>query len=499
MIFSRKCWTMLSELGLNKPGWKSIFADKSASGLLSQFFAAAQSKEPAGQLQLFKTTTGRRRIYLFSPQPGPEKFLIKAYLPARFSKRLKYLVRNSRCRQEFFVAEKLAELGVPAVKAAVFAFRRKLLLPAEEFVIEPFLEGCKSFEDLWKELGPDERKKLFASLSDFIGNMHKLGVLQRDFKPDSILAKNAGNGFELILSDLERIRFYPGALSKKRRIANLGKIVQSFFRVQHRPEMDWLLQEYSAKTGLNVAEGELRKKVILSGVAQIKKLAQQRQSWAWRTNELIQKFETQGMEFRVSREIGKPALEEFLTKNRLNAGSQIDINGKRLDLVAVNSGRKTMEKYFYLRELRINTRPVLLAVDFENRQPAIAGILNDSSEKHLAEALSAAAGDEKAKLLTELGSLVFRLQLFGIGFPFAAADSIRVKKSGLSFELALFRPDLFSFAAASQVKIPCLQPSSSAQKMLSELIANPSEAEVFKQGFSAAKENLFHLTGWQSG
>jgi len=447
----------MKELELNAPGWKFIFSDEQGSAIIAQIKAEQEKNQQTRLLRLVKTTTGRRRIYLFAPEGSSEKFLIKAYLPARFSKRLKYLVRNSRCAQEFFSAKKLAKLGIPAVKAVAFGFRRDSLLPAEELVIEPYLEDFKTFAQLWRELAEDVRadqcvspagekaKPLFRQLMRLVYQMHQNGVRQRDFKPDSILAKKSESGFDLILSDLERIKFYRGPLSGKKRIVNLGKILQSFFRMESCPEMEWLLEGYSKASGWDISQGGLRKKVVLSGIQQLKKHAEQRQSWARDTNELIEKFDQDDLEIRVSREIGKGAVDKFLETNKIPRAGQVEIAGKKLEMIEADSAKAVMQKYFYLRELKIKCRPVLLAVDFKNQTPGVFGLEISESEKTYAQMLNELSRQERLSLLAAYAEFISRLEFFGLDLQDEQMNKILVAKSASTYEFLLASPEQINF------------------------------------------------------
>ena len=218
---------MPEELGLDKPGWKFTFANNSALELVARLKQSVYKKDSS--LSLFKTTTGRRRIYLFSPAGAKEKYLVKAYIPARISKRIKYLVRNSRCKQEFEAATKLETLDIPAVRAIAFGYRTSAPASAQEIVIEPYLQKLKNFNELWKGAAEDRRKELFIALGRQVALMHKNGVLQRDFKPDSLLVESVGADLKLVLADLERIKFKRGQLSAKSRDRESGERSSSLF------------------------------------------------------------------------------------------------------------------------------------------------------------------------------------------------------------------------------------------------------------------------------
>ncbi len=476
---------MLDELRLNDPGWEFIFSDERGSAVVSQIKQAQEKSRPS--LSLFKTTTGRRRIYLFSPEGSPEKFLIKAYLPAKLGKRMKYLVRNSRCAQEFFAAKKLAELKIPAVKAIAFGYRREGLFPAEELVLEPFWEGLQPFDRAWKKMESEGRKALFISLARLVSELDQKGILQRDFKPDSILVRKTGPGFELILSDLERIKFYPGPLSRGNRISNLGKMLQGFFRIESCPEMEWFLEEYSKTAGDDFSKGRLRRKVILSGIRQLKRHAEKRQSWAKDTNELIEKFKTAGLELRVSREPGKSAVETFLESTHLPDHGVIAIGNNNLEMIEAGSGQAVMEKYFYLRELRINCRAILLAVELPGGREGLAGIEFTEGARPIKEFFGPSFSGNRKQALAALGQFLFRMDLFGVKVIGAPGELILAKTSDSGFEFKISRPDRLLFSRSRLSKIPDFDNSPLLTRLLGDAFLESSEITFLKQGFESQK------------
>jgi hypothetical protein len=480
---------MFDELALEKTGWNFECADRSARRIVAQLKASAKAKDRAA-LKIFKTTTGRRRIFLFAPQGSSEKYLVKFYLPANLAKRVKYLVRNSRCRQEYFAAKKLAELKIPSVPAIAFGFRGDYRIPAEEMVIEPFLEGILSFEQLWKSYSAPDRKKLFIAFAKALAVMHEKGVLQRDFKPDSLLAREKGHDFELVLSDLERIRFYNRPLSQAQRTENLGKIFQSFFLCRHAPELDTLLETYSKETGLDFAAGADRELALLRGVRELKKIADKMQNWADKTNELIEKFDHQGMEARVSRSIGKAALQ-LLLLGKLSTTAEFEVSGKKIELIKTGAAKKMMERYFYLFELGVPARCVLLALDYPDERPGIAGIEIDDEMKTLAACMSAPNKDQSAEFFTGLAKFLFRLDLLGISFKARAGDCILVKKTESAYEFFLNRPDLLAYDPPARVSVPFFEKSETVQKFLAEQNLSAAQVEQMKKAFEAAREKLF--------
>jgi len=472
---------MAEELGLNRPGWRFLYADPASREIV------AQLKQGAGRLELFKTTTGRRRIYIFAPAASQEQFLVKAYLPAKLAKRLKYLWRNSRCRQEYVAAEKLARLGIPAVKALAFGCRSSGLLPAEELVIEPYLEKAENFQQRWSKSGSGQNQELFAALAGLVALMHDKGVLQRDFKPDSILIKQAAGKIELILADLERIRLQRRPLSTSRRVENLGKIIQSFFRAAYCPELDFLLEQYSKQSGLEFSRGQLRVRAMLGGVRQAKKQAEARKSWAKASNELIEKFEFTGATVRMSRELERDAIEKFLA--RMPARGPWEISGKQLEIIPVKNAQSAMEKYFYLRELRVRCRPVLLAVDFHAGNKALVGIAQEPGAVPLQEFLTRLSDPDQEKFFTSLGHYLFRTDLLGLLNP-SPANNLLVKPSADTYEFIISRPDLLTSSSPSHANIHSFENSRQAQRLSEELTPGEEQIALLKKGFESGRQKL---------
>jgi|GEM_PF-2832369 len=430
---------MIEEISLLKPGWKFFFRNDQGSEIVSKI-KIAQEKNPSS-IRLLKTTTGRRRIYVFEPEGSTEKFLIKAYLPAKISKRLKYLLRNSRCKQEFEASQKLKELGIPAVNAIAFGYRLDKGMPAEEIVIEPFVEDAQPFNQVWKTLAFEQRKNLFKALAKMLAYLHKTGVLQRDFKPDSILVRKIAQEYELILSDLERIKLFRKNLSQNQRIDNLGKIIQAFFSLLPCPEMDWLIDEYATESGIPFNQPEKKIKIFLKAKKHLLKLAEQRKSWANNTNELIEKFEIQDMEIRVSKDIGKKAIEKFLEKNQLPHKGLIEISGKKMEIKETRSAKAVMENYFYLRELKIKCPPALLAVDYTKKNRGLVGLQISESEKTYQQMLQELPSEEKHKLESAYNDFISRLKFLELALNNEQLQKILVAKVPDGYEFSLPSPE----------------------------------------------------------
>ena len=96
-------------------------------------------------------------------------------------------------------------------------------------------------------------------------------------------------------------------------------------------------------------------------------------------------------------------MEKFLGQNKLPGSGTIDIAGKRLELIPTESALQVMEKYFYLRELRIKCRTVMLAVDSRGKK-GIAGIEIEDSQP-LSAFLKGLPKDQCERFVRGLGQL----------------------------------------------------------------------------------------------
>lgn len=261
-----------------------------------------------------KTTDGRRSIWT-ATIPGDGIAFVKHYAKPRLLKQLKALFRNSRTRQEWEMGRRCEELGLPVARHLAMAERRRLGLLVEDYLIQEALEGHRNFDDWFRasraeterDGGLAVRRDAVIRLARLIRRLHHLGVVQRDFKPDSIMVGPDG-AFKLV--DLERALVRNG-VPWDVRIDNLAKLDQTFAFIGTAGDRLRFLREYF------MVEGLTRKK-IAANAAEIarrseqlaRKEAHDRRAWAAGDNMIYRQFTVDGCRVSAHYEMPLATIEE---------------------------------------------------------------------------------------------------------------------------------------------------------------------------------------------
>jgi len=246
-----------------------------------------------------KQTGGRRAIWKMElGEAGVGEAFVKHYSRPTFIKQLKHVFRNSRTRQEWKMGVRLDGMGLPVARHLAMAERRVGRLLMEDYLIEESLSGYENFDDWFKDewedvtSGPEvvKRRKAVEGLADLIRFMHDKGVLQRDFKPDSVMVGPDG---ELKLVDLERALVKIGGLGLSRgaRVANLAKTDQTFGFIGTMTDRIRFLKRYFKDEKLSPKK--LRRLMIdISRGAEVewRKRAREVRIWANTENESYEQY-----------------------------------------------------------------------------------------------------------------------------------------------------------------------------------------------------------------
>jgi len=281
-------------------GWSWRLRLEAGSWLSSALPAIAElRRDPSGEI--LKETGWRRAIWKFQPEGGPTLF-VKYYGKPRRLQQLKYWFRNSRSRQEWEVALALEAQGFPVVRHQALGERHTAGLLQEDYLVQDFLEGFRNFDRFFEaefsgRATPATRRArnlLIQELARLIRRLHDQGVLQRDFKPDSVMVARANGGFQFRLVDLERVRLVArrGGLSLSERLDNLAKVDQTFGFLGNTADRLRFWQAYFEAPGLpslSPAEGWARVSALAE--AKFRKRARERQVWPLGRNEVYNWFD----------------------------------------------------------------------------------------------------------------------------------------------------------------------------------------------------------------
>jgi hypothetical protein len=249
--------------------------------------------------RLLKETGGRRTIWTMPLKRGSGKLaFVKHYSKPSFLKQLKHLFRHSRTRQEWEMGVALEGLGLPVARHIAMGEKRLFGLLMEDYLIQEYLEGYENFDAWFRERGEQapsrpeagDRRQVIEALAGLIRKMHDRGVLQRDFKPDSIIV---GPNGDLKLVDLERVLIRKGGagLSMSDRIVNLAKIDQTFGFIGSTADRLRFLARYFKDQGLS-SEELARTAAEISRLAEIsfRKRAREVRIWAHVENESYSQY-----------------------------------------------------------------------------------------------------------------------------------------------------------------------------------------------------------------
>ena len=261
-----------------------------------------------------KKTFGRRSIWKVKLDSDSINLFAKHYSKPRFSKQLKHLIRNSRTRQEWEVGLKLEEMGFPVPRHLAMAERKRFGLLQEDYIFQESLEGYENFDVWWStnfssrdedNQGPDEgrqqrsrrKREVIARVASLVRRMHDKGVMQRDFKADSIMVGPSG---EFKLVDLERVVIKQGksGLVLADRLKNLAKIDQAFAPLGTVTDKIRFLIEYFKKDGLPGSRlSDYARTISRLSEMEFRKQARNRQAWITSSNESYRVWHYRG--FRI--------------------------------------------------------------------------------------------------------------------------------------------------------------------------------------------------------
>ncbi len=289
-----------------------------------------------------KTTDGRRSIWT-APAGDLGMVFIKRYSRPAIGRRLKQAVRNSRTRQEWEMGLRLEAMGLPAARHLAMAEKTRGGLLEEDLLVQEYLEDHVSLEE-WAENWPGHargidlrvKREFMTRLARLIRRLHDSGVIQRDFKPDSIMVSPSG---ELKLVDLERalIKDAPGGLSRQDRLDNLAKIDQSSIFIGSTSDRLRFLDQYfktypiGKQTSITIEQRwDLAKTIGIKAEYECAKQAVARMAWARTKNSMYDRYETRGFTVSAHYSVPRETIEGVIKRIRRPEEIKIFIpRGKR--------------------------------------------------------------------------------------------------------------------------------------------------------------------------
>ncbi|MFO8056988.1 MAG: lipopolysaccharide kinase InaA family protein [bacterium] len=312
--------------------WQVYGLKDSPVEMLEKLVASAGSRRLTSP---FKTTAGRRTIWVLETDlPNKQDIFVKHYSRPSLLKQFKHIFRNSRTRQEWEMGVRLGETGFPVAKPLAMAERKSFGLLQEDYLFQESLEGYENF-DAWfdrkfesqksdvddAEARPakssKERRRVISELAALVRRMHDKGVMQRDFKPDSIMVGPAGD-FKLV--DLERVLIKKRGLSLSDRLKNLAKLDQAFSHVGTTTDRLRFLKAYFRDDRL-----PLKKLYEYSGTVshlseiEFRKQARDRRAWIKSSNETYSVWNHRGFRIYSSRR-SIPSFLQYIVRGAREGG-----------------------------------------------------------------------------------------------------------------------------------------------------------------------------------
>jgi hypothetical protein len=260
---------------------------------LDELESMVLSPESRSSARLVKVTTGRRTIWLMTfPETSAPGVFVKFYSRPKLIKQVKYLFRASRTRQEWNMARIADDLDIPAARALAMGEKKRLGLLTFDVLIQEYLADYIPFDKYFLKTPPGpERDDLIMRLALLVRRIHDLGIIQRDFKPDSIMIRQISDGLDLRLVDLERARYLKRKLKTRERIENLAKLSQTFERVATPQDHQAFFQAYFQEHRLSAEDSRMLCQEISDRAERIaRKWAWEMRSWVRTENELYYNF-----------------------------------------------------------------------------------------------------------------------------------------------------------------------------------------------------------------
>jgi len=177
-----------------------------------------------------------RTVSIFSGPQG--EFFLKHYKTRGTRERLKYCVVPSKAQQEWVMAHRALNKGIPTPLPLAVAERRRAMILHDAFLITQAISPSKPLI----EVVPDGRQKtLLSRTARLIREVHEAGLFHQDLHAGNILVGNAKK--QLYVIDLHRSRFVR-SLSKGRRLWNLAQFFYSLKGWLSPEDKEAFLQQY---------------------------------------------------------------------------------------------------------------------------------------------------------------------------------------------------------------------------------------------------------------
>ena len=172
--------------------------------------------------------------------------VIKSFRIPNLINRIAYgLFRSSKAERSYDYALLLMEKGIGTPTPIGYYTRRKWFLFSESWYVCEKSKCLHTYKDLIKGDFPNT-EKIVRSIAALTADMHKKGMLHKDWSRGNILFNDTPNGVELEIIDLNRIRFHKIGMQEG---------CHNFERLPGTENMTrWMAEEYASIMGYDNQE-----------------------------------------------------------------------------------------------------------------------------------------------------------------------------------------------------------------------------------------------------
>ncbi len=201
---------------------------------------------------LLKRELPSRTVALLNPEsPELPALYLKEYRFPHVTSRLKHLF-HSPADREWKTSFRIAAQGIPTFEPLAVGTLRRFGLPAASYLISREIDNARSLKDclldrqsLDAQTSRVAGKTIICSLARFVRDLHRKGILHRDFHWGNILIDARDlNNIRWYLMDLHRVRLM-SRLNDRDRVNNLAALGTAFRFTARGEERFRFLAQYA--------------------------------------------------------------------------------------------------------------------------------------------------------------------------------------------------------------------------------------------------------------
>lgn len=171
-------------------------------------------------------------------------YFVKRYNCRGTLYRVKNIFRASKALRSMRAGQLLLSIGVLTPEPLLCLEERQAGLLGRSYLVCPFLDGCRSFFDLWPELDTARRRYYLKALGEIMGRMHRAHVIHGDSNWRNILVDDDGRRDPRFwFVDLDGVRRYR-RLSAERAERDTGHFLRELTRLGADQEFSLLFRSH---------------------------------------------------------------------------------------------------------------------------------------------------------------------------------------------------------------------------------------------------------------